>query len=39
MGALGTVGKHSQDLQAMGCFESYEIRLIVQELQRAALLG
>ena len=38
MGALGTVGKHSQDLQAMGCFESYEIRLTVQKLQRAALL-
>jgi len=39
IGALGTVGRLSQDLQAMRCLESYETRLTVQELQRMALLG
>ena len=29
MGALRTVGRLSQDLQAIGCFETYEVRLTV----------
>ena len=39
MGMLGTVDRLSKDLQAIGCFESYKVRLIVQELQRVTLLG